>query len=412
MNPLKKLFHAHDKDMTNYYYPNVFYSIFIRFLKPFRNKKLWVFGCWDGNRYDDNTKYFFEYVCQYHPEINAVWITRNKAIYDMLLEKGYKVCLIGTKDAKKIMKKAGCVFYTNGLYDFGKICYLSGAKIFYLCHGSGGSKIQLHGFNRHKKGTPKYYLRKAKSFIEHHLFDWKMFDHVIVPSEFCGIKKAETFCLPDTKKVAVCGFSRNDIFFDGINYKEKVDFDNELKYILYMPTFRTFENTVLNDFIDNISSDEKFVSLLKKYKYKVIIKPHNEEKYIHPSETNKDVLEVIDSSKVSTTQELLAASDILITDYSSCCTDFAVKEAPVLFYAPDIQYFSDHGGLTEYWKGLLKEYANQNIEELKTTLEKIFNGSSDGLDLTKAINYDYKGPELKNGETYCSRTFDFVIKNI
>ena len=46
-------------------------------------------------------------------------------------------------------------------------------------------------------------------------------------------------------------------------------------------------------------------------------------------------------------QELLCASDILITDYSSCMGDMALMKKPIFLYAPDVkEYIKDRGF---YW---------------------------------------------------------------
>ena len=50
-----------------------------------RDKYLWVFGCWGGMKYADNSKYLFEYIVKNYPQIRAVWITINSDIYLSLI---------------------------------------------------------------------------------------------------------------------------------------------------------------------------------------------------------------------------------------------------------------------------------------------------------------------------------------
>ena len=46
-------------------------------------------------------------------------------------------------------------------------------------------------------------------------------------------------------------------------------------------------------------------------------------------------------------QELLCASDVLITDYSSCMGDMALMRKPIFLYTPDLdEYIKDRGF---YW---------------------------------------------------------------
>ena len=41
-------------------------------------------------------------------------------------------------------------------------------------------------------------------------------------------------------------------------------------------------------------------------------------------------------------QDLLAAADVLITDYSSVMFDYAVLQRPMIFYVPDLEQYRDH----------------------------------------------------------------------
>ena len=69
-------------------------SLYLSMLIP-KNKNKMVFGAWFGNKYADNTKYLYKYVVEECKEINAVWLTENKDVYNELQSKGYPVkCLI------------------------------------------------------------------------------------------------------------------------------------------------------------------------------------------------------------------------------------------------------------------------------------------------------------------------------
>ena len=70
-------------------------GVFSRILKliPFRDKTLWVFGCWMGKKYDDNAKFLFEYVSKNHPNIRCVWLTREESVACKVRELGYEAYL-------------------------------------------------------------------------------------------------------------------------------------------------------------------------------------------------------------------------------------------------------------------------------------------------------------------------------
>lgn len=55
-----------------------------------RNKNLWIFCSWFGQRYSDNSRMFFEYVHKNHPEIKTVWLSKNMDVVKKLRAEGRK----------------------------------------------------------------------------------------------------------------------------------------------------------------------------------------------------------------------------------------------------------------------------------------------------------------------------------
>lgn len=47
-----------------------------------KNKKIWIFGAWQGDKYSDNSRYFYEYLMKKNldKELKIIWITCNKDI--------------------------------------------------------------------------------------------------------------------------------------------------------------------------------------------------------------------------------------------------------------------------------------------------------------------------------------------
>ena len=52
---------------------------FLTLIMP-KDNSLWVFGCWKGRNYSDNSRSLFEYVNTYHKNIKAVWIAKNSDV--------------------------------------------------------------------------------------------------------------------------------------------------------------------------------------------------------------------------------------------------------------------------------------------------------------------------------------------
>ena len=44
------------------------------------DNKIWIFGAWFGESYNDNSRYLFEYVNKNYPDVKTIWLSRNKKI--------------------------------------------------------------------------------------------------------------------------------------------------------------------------------------------------------------------------------------------------------------------------------------------------------------------------------------------
>ena len=63
---------------------------YISYLLP-KNKNVWIFGSWFGEKYADNSKALFEFVNKHDKEILAVWLTQSKTVFRDLNQKGLNV---------------------------------------------------------------------------------------------------------------------------------------------------------------------------------------------------------------------------------------------------------------------------------------------------------------------------------
>lgn len=114
------------------------------------------------------------------------------------------------------------------------------------------------------------------------------------------------------------------------------------KIVLYAPTFRNTNDLSIYQFdYDKLikAADQRFGG-----KHVLLLR-------LHPKIAEKKGLllngkAVIQASDYPDMQELLAATDLLISDYSSSVFDFAATEKPVLLYTPDLdEYLNNDRGL-------------------------------------------------------------------
>ena len=173
-------------------------------------------------------------------------------------------------------------------------------------------------------------------------------DYFITDSEFEEGVFHNSFW-PDVEQLK-CGHPRNDIFFDEnkmYELKKKVydfyEIDMNVKTVLYAPTFR--ENKSDSSAIA-IDCEKLKNALENKFggEWQVITRLHYHNANNKKTKNTFQQTTSIDASKYLDMQELMAAVDIGITDYSSWIFDFALTKKPAFIYAKDIEKYIDSRG--------------------------------------------------------------------
>jgi CDP-glycerol glycerophosphotransferase (TagB/SpsB family) len=200
-------------------------------------------------------------------------------------------------------------------------------------------------------------------------------DIVHIYAEAFGVEKG---------KVLPLGSPRTDYFFESHDLegmREKFDREHPecrgKKLILYAPTFR-----------DNPQEDEKLLESFdfKKFnselgsEYALLIRLHPQ---IHSSKLKTDgAANMTDYPNVS---ELILLCDLLITDYSSICMDFALLGKPSCFYAFDLksyaaerQFYFDYeayvpGSVSKTFSELIRTIKDKDFKMEKIEKFRLFN---------------------------------------
>jgi CDP-glycerol glycerophosphotransferase len=173
--------------------------------------------------------------------------------------------------------------------------------------------------------------------------------------------------------------------------------------ILFAPTFRDNFTTSTYDIkfdsildVLNNTSGEKWVFLVR----------------LHPNISEKASLlgffkdTVINASDYDDMQELLYASDILITDYSDCMFEFALSGKPLFLYFEDIANYRKERDL--YLDLFSAPFpVAQTIDDLILNI-KNFNG--DGY--LRKVNTALKQIDFLNDGKASQRVVDRIIKEI
>lgn len=161
-----------------------------------------------------------------------------------------------------------------------------------------------------------------------------------------------------------CGYPKNDVLFmDNTEAVEKVKrtYGFNTRFLLYAPTFRQEWGE-----IDWTPYDVDFVRLRSTMEktfggeWTILLKWHP---VLIPFLEGRTMPEgVIDATDYPDMQELIMATDVMLSDYSSCLFDAALREIPCFTYATDFERYKAERGVYYEMEELPFPYARNNDE--------------------------------------------------
>lgn len=347
-------------------------AFIISYIIP-KKKNRWVFGAWYGNRISDNPFALYNYVRKNCPDIEAVWICNNisdaekMGVYALKRNSLYAVWYCLT---------AKVAIMNQGYFDFGNINWVKNSYKVQLWHGVPWKKI---GEDTSDTKTGLLHRISHKTFLIANRCDL-----YIAPSDETR-KVLKTAFLTDDSHILSVGQPRNEMLMDSerckcIRDKLAKQFGNPKTIILYMPTFRDKSSELFS-----FSQIEEFITpLLTKHHAVLLEKQHYVTSELHKDggKNSERIINVADFD----TQKLLAAADILVTDYSSCFFDYILRDKPVIHYVYDYDSYKDED------RGLYYD-ANYTVagsivkkqDELLEQMEKLLKGTIDESERRRLI---------------------------
>ena len=352
---------------------NVLLTLFdyIFFIFPIKKNRI-ICSNFAGKKYDGNTKFFCDKLLERYNGLEVYCLGKEN------FEEN------GIKYVKYPSLKALYLFSTSKIW-------ISNIRIPMWINKR---KNQFYVQVWHGKATFKNVEKLAddsldKNYIETAIKDSKKIDLLISPDKY------------DTDIL------ENNFWYDGkiieldLGYQFKKKYINDRKsivkkiremynikdqerIILYAPTFRKYKFDYNID-LNNIGDE-----------YKVFVKLHPGIK--NPELKNKNIINV---SNYGSLDELLVASDILISDYSSVVYDYLFYNDEVYLYAPDYdEYKSDRGFYVDYKNmpfsisyninDLEKDIMNHTYKNTKDELKKYLKKNGFNVDNTNNIEEIYK----------------------
>lgn len=211
-------------------------------------------------------------------------------------------------------------------------------------------------------------------------------DLTIVTSELYRNIFAEIFCL-NQRDVYITGYPRNDVLFTAETVLGKLGIMKEQfsRIILWMPTYRKAAighsgiDGKEKSFTASYLSDKQWNELdrvLSKSNYMLIVKPHPMDA-VRP-----EGLERYGNIRCVTTEELqhvgvrlyelLADSDVLLSDYSSVIVDYLLLDRPIAMVLSDMEeYKQGRGFLFEPLEDYLPGPIVNNLGQLISYVEHL-----------------------------------------
>ena len=366
-----------------------------------RDLYLWVYGSLGGKKYDDNSKFLFEHVNANHfKSVRSVWLANNDKVVNDVREKGGEAYTFNSPEGRRIAHKAGVAIYTHSLEDFGLFPHVGGAKLVFLGHGA----VFKQTCNAKRHGLSLFFKKMLDK-----PFSWIKRDITISTSDFNSREVQKVGGLDDKSKIVITGQPRNDLFKHFVKrnfFLEKLGISKQKKIILYMPTYRmdSMGKYEMNDIVKDLYESQALNEMLEDQNSVFIVKPHPRTPKIELKQRNN--FRILNYYDIDSNQELMAIGDILVTDYSSCCIDFALLGRPIIFYRPDEEKFF------KYSENVCEEYfdfSNKNSSSSPEELAKLLKAPS--LASTIAINELYESPLIK-GTCYSENVYRAICEQI
>ena len=328
-----------------------------------REKDCWVFGEWFGKRCGDNAAYLANYVAERYPSVCIFWIAQRGCDVSFLHPR-IRVLEMDSPEGRTVLQKASVAVMNQGFGDLsGEAANVfRGAVTLNLWHGVMWKKI---GHDGDKRSSPAFraYCRLIDPMLRA--------KHDVILSEAYGEHLESAFGAKESGFLRT-GYPRNALFYDGEKVaacKERVramiGAPSDARLVAYMPTFRDSgeENVDLKS-ID----DAAFLAYLESSGVYLIQKAHFVAQERGSTECANRSGHIVDLNSVMAS-ELLAASDALITDYSSCFFDYLLLDRPIIHFLYDYEkYRTDDRGLYYAQEDVVSGDVVTNLPSLQKAL--------------------------------------------
>jgi CDP-glycerol glycerophosphotransferase len=290
-----------------------------------------------GNGYGCNGKYVTEELLKTPGKYEIIWVVDDVEAKKEQFPEGVKLV--------KYLSQEACIAYATAkiwLCNYHMVPYVEKfvfkkpEQIFIqMWHGSLGIK-KIEGDSKVIQ-TKENWLGMAE--LSSRMTDYwianSTFEEAVYKSAFWG-----------AEKILFYGHARNDLFFRDMKpvaekVKQTLGIKTEEKMVLYVPTHRDEQTAEGMENLDFMMLRE---ALGERFggSWRMVVRLHRR---TAPGTFGENAPDIIRATEYPDVQELLAAADVVVTDYSSCIFDFMLTGRPAFFYVADREAYSNMRGL-------------------------------------------------------------------
>ena len=318
-----------------------------------RSAGRWVFGC--GSGVGEGALQLIELVRAQNPRLRVTWLARTVAERQAAAAAGFPAVLRSSAQGLWLTLRAQVVVVTHGFGDVNRYG-IRGAFIVQLWHG-----IPLKLIHLDSPATLRSSIlpnSKAMRWLLERMYRRAASAIALMPaaSELSAGRLRTAFGLPDDR-VVVTGDPRDDVLLRGTPAERTAAARqtlrqllpaaplDESRVLLYAPTWREGDP---DPAVPTAAQWNRIGGYLTATNSVLLIRSHPlgiGEYATGPASSDRILL--FGQQLRADVTELLAAVDVLITDYSSITFDFALTGGMALFLAPDQETYALTRGLYE-----------------------------------------------------------------
>lgn len=292
-----------------------------------------LFASDNGQRFSGNPKSLFEYFRQ-KPDFKCFWVTTSSELYeDLRTQYGSQVILARSFHGWMILAKAGWIFISHGLGDYGHYPIYYTSRIIQTWHGKPYKNdgllkptINTKSMRRLSKEVDTYYAMTASS-------------------TFCRYYLSAAFGI-NVYQILPFGYPRDELLLSPTASQNNIDnFPLDLPMsiqhiILYAPTYRDQGNVKWFPFPD--SNYETLNQWLNEHQAILLLRAHVNDSQLR--EFGYSNIKLFSFEHCQDIYTVLPAVSVLISDYSSLYIDYLQLDRPCIFLDYDFEEFTSYRG--------------------------------------------------------------------